>query len=367
MNLADAVALIEAFRRIAPRKPDRPTIMELSGYPHWETVCSNLLAFFLDPSSPHGLGSLCLDALLDTAGQAGERPPLSDVAVEREARTNAGNRLDLLVTSDSHVVAIENKILASVNNPLADYAALAANRASKGGRTVVKILLAIFPSPAGNGHGFVRVSYEDFFQLLRGRLGQQGESADPQYYTYLTDFMTTIENLKRGTRMDPALLGFLREHVQDVTKLLNAINTFQNERQSKVRALGDQIDLKNKAAVKQVPWKDPKKLEDYLAYEVDVSSSLEVAVDTIISPAGWRIEFVNRIAGARPEELHDLLQKLRIPFKEIENGRLLHPKNFDYGAPIEDVRSCLQPIIEALVSVSDHRAGAALSRPVAYS
>ena len=365
MNLADADALIEVFREIAPREPDPPTIMELSGYPHWETVCSNLLAFFLDPSSPHGLESLCLDALLDAAGLAGERPPLSDVTVEREVGTNAGNKLDILIISDSHVIAVENKIFAPLDNPLADYAVLAADKARKGGCTVVKILLALYPLSVDPGHGFVWVSYEGFFKVLRNRLGQQNERADDRYCLYLTDFVKTIENLKRGTRMDADLLTFLRERGDDVTKLLNDVRSFKKELRQQVSELGLLIDVRSQESVMQFFWREPDKLADLLVYDVAVSPSLTVAVDTIISPAGWHIEMYNRKPPASMKEVRELLERLKISFKEIKRGqRLLHLESFDYGAPIEDVRSCLQRIIDALVSDSDHRGGATPPRPV---
>lgn len=350
MDLVEAEKLIEAYRKTAVREPDCPTIMELSGYPHWETVCSNLLAFFFDPSSPHGLESACLDALLDAAGLDGKRQPLSNVVIEREAGTNAGNKLDLLVTSDSHVIAVENKIFAPLVNPLADYAALAAGEASKGKRTVVKILLALFPPSADPGHGFIRVSYDCFFRALRGRLGPQSECADARYFLYLNDFITTVENLKRGTRMDASLLKFLRERAGDVTKLLSDVQSLKRELRQRVIELRPLIDVRSQNLVKQFFWREPNGLADCLAHEVQVAPNLKVAVDTVLSPAGWRIEIVNRDARAGTAEVRDLLNGLNILFEEIEHGqRLLHPDCFDFGASIEDVRSRLQPIIDELV------------------
>ncbi len=350
MDLVEAEKLIEAFRAVAVREPDRPTIMELSGYPHWETVCSNLLAFFFDPSSPHGLETLCLDALLDAAGLDGKRQPLSNVAIEREAGTNAGNKLDLLVTSDSHVIAVENKIFAPLANPLADYAALAAVKANKEQHTVVKILLALRPPPTDPGHGFIRVSYEHFFRVLRGRLGQQNECADAQYYLYLKDFITTIENLKRGTRMDPSLLNFLRERAGDVTKLLSDVQSFKDELRRRVTDLRPLINVRSPNFVEQSFYREPNELYDCLVYDIQISPSLTIAIDTVLSPAGWRIEVFNRDKRADTTEVRDLLKNLDILFEEINLGRrLLHPDRFDFGASIEHVGSCLQPIIDALV------------------
>ena len=44
-----------------------------------------------------------------------------NVSIEREVVTEAGNRIDVLLTSDSHAVLTENKIHAAVANPFGDY------------------------------------------------------------------------------------------------------------------------------------------------------------------------------------------------------------------------------------------------------
>src|SRR5205823_2033066 len=92
---------------------------ELAGYPHYENVVSNLLAFFLLPTGQHQMRNLMLGSLLKCLDIEAE---LSSVAVEREIATTSG-RIDLLITSDTHVILIENKIYHHAdNNPFADYA-----------------------------------------------------------------------------------------------------------------------------------------------------------------------------------------------------------------------------------------------------
>lgn len=38
--------------------------MEISGYPHYENVCSNILKFYLAPTNEHGLNDLALNSIL---------------------------------------------------------------------------------------------------------------------------------------------------------------------------------------------------------------------------------------------------------------------------------------------------------------
>jgi PD-(D/E)XK nuclease superfamily len=97
--------------------------LEIAGYPHYENACSNFLAFFFDPEGPHGLENLFLRSLMDSVGAAGadEGGFGGNVSVEREVHTAEGNRIDILITSDSRAVLIENKIFAAVANPFEDY------------------------------------------------------------------------------------------------------------------------------------------------------------------------------------------------------------------------------------------------------
>lgn len=73
--------------------------MEIAGYPPYENVCSNVLAFFFDPSNPHGLGTLCLDAVAQVGGITDQGETISsNVQIDREKRTNTGNFIDILIS-----------------------------------------------------------------------------------------------------------------------------------------------------------------------------------------------------------------------------------------------------------------------------
>ena len=98
MDPLAAASLLDELQTL-PRRIERPrTFMEIGGYAHSENVCSNLLAFFFDPGAPHGLGSLFLDALLDSSGSARRETSFGGgVSVAREVVTEASNRIDILI------------------------------------------------------------------------------------------------------------------------------------------------------------------------------------------------------------------------------------------------------------------------------
>ena len=116
--------LLDEFRGLPPRLKPLPTFLEFSGCKRKEEVYSDILAFYLDPGKPHGLGTLFLDALAQ-AGGIPNHGPWTGVSVEREKRTHNGNRIDILIESDNHVIVIENKIFAPVDNPFDDYKSFA--------------------------------------------------------------------------------------------------------------------------------------------------------------------------------------------------------------------------------------------------
>jgi hypothetical protein len=121
---SDYEALLDDIGKLSGRAERSQTFMEIAGYPHYENVCSNILAFFLDPEESHGLGTLMLDALASVGGIAEPDEGIGGrVSIEREVTTEEGNRIDLLIESDDHAVLIENKIFASIGNPFDDYTA----------------------------------------------------------------------------------------------------------------------------------------------------------------------------------------------------------------------------------------------------
>ena len=58
----DFTKILIDFKSIPKHKRTR-TFMEISGYPHYENVCSNILKFYLDTKNEHGLKNLVLNSL----------------------------------------------------------------------------------------------------------------------------------------------------------------------------------------------------------------------------------------------------------------------------------------------------------------
>ena len=335
--------LLDEFGKL-PKRPERqPTFLEIAGCAHRENACSDILAFFMDPANPHGLGTLFLDALARTGGIQNQETTASNISVNREGATNARKRIDLLIQSDSHAILIENKIFAGVDNPLGDYAKYL-DCLKPTARHKHKFLLTLTPSDEGASHGFKNITHQQLVKEIRGLLGSYVPDADTRYLTFVLDFLNTLDNLNRGTVMGQEFLDFLALRRNDTENFLREINGFKDELRKKIHGLADLVDVQSN--VRQLPWRKKDELFDILGHHIRLASDLEVAVDTFISPDGWKITFHARIGTN--EELEKLLQRLEIPFQKEDGKRLIHPNRFEYAEDLNRIAPVVRKVVRKL-------------------
>ena len=342
--------LLNEFLRLPPRPDRQPTFLEIAGCEHKENACSNILAFFFDPEKPHGLGTLFLDALARTGGIQNLETTASNISVyrevateDREGTTKARKRIDLLIQSNSHTILIENKIFADVDNPLGDYAKYL-DCLKPTARHKHKFLLTLTPNSEGAEYGFQNITHKQLVKEIRGTLGRHVATADTRYLTFVLDFLNTLDNLNRGTVMGQEFLDFLALRRNDTENFLREINGFKDELRKKIHGLADLVDVQSN--VRQLPWRKKDELFDILGHHIRLASDLEVAVDTFISPGGWKITFHARIGTN--EELEKLLQRLKIPFQKIDGKRLIHLDRFEYGADLDRIARIVRDVVDKL-------------------
>ena len=103
-------------------EPPKP-MLRILGSTRAEQKWNTLLAYFLDPSQPHGFGADLLKAFLDKAGQVTDEEinyyhrDIEQVTVDTEVTSPQNNRLDVLIRApDEWFVCIESKVDASEGN-----------------------------------------------------------------------------------------------------------------------------------------------------------------------------------------------------------------------------------------------------------
>jgi len=240
------VELLDEFKKIRCDELERrKAFMDVSGYPHYENVVSNILAFLLDDNEEHKMGNLWLQSLLSVIR---ETPVTSNALVNREVLTSKGNRIDMVVITDDYVICIENKIFAPVYNDLDDYSNAASKINREKTRKQVNIILSLHPCKQING--FRNVTYSELFTMIRQQLGSYLDSCDNTWLLYIKDFMMTIEGLIGGTTMNTEFGEFYQRYHEGVDRLTNEKHKYFTDILPEIRAVQGLVQDKLKDIMK---------------------------------------------------------------------------------------------------------------------
>lgn len=279
--------LLRNFEKL-PKKSKSESIFDIAGYPHYENVVSNLLAFFFNPNNEHGLGNLFFSSLMSLAD--GNELYQNNMQINREVSTNKGGRLDIVIETDNQIIGIENKIFHHLNNDLLDYSDSIDEMAKTNNLNTIKIILSMRKEQ--ESHGFVCVTYEEFLSRIKERLGGYASTSSQKWLLYLVDFMSTIERLS-GERMElDSNDNFFIENEERVNALLNARNKFVAKLNSRVSELLAITEKPNKCE-KQWIYDKTCLVHNF------VLSENSIAFDLYISAQGWELQLFGRNATSQ--------------------------------------------------------------------
>jgi hypothetical protein len=365
--------LLAEFSRL-PRKKEARTFMQVAGYPHYENVCSNILAFYFNPVEEHGMGDLLLRALMACLGVP-YTGPIAEAPAGRERRTETGLRLDLLITTETFIVGIEHKIWAPLYNDLNDYAKLLVRRANEAEISADSIHRVVLSLRQLEGEEKARMKKAEFKNITHAELtakardlvGHYAAAADTKFLTYFTDFMVTIESLT-GPAPDAERVNFFRANSQQLHELGVAFWNFIAERPRAVGKLLDEL-LGREAGASNLPnqWiyakftlvNDVKALGEH--------AGKLISTDAHFGPQGWTITVFCRMENHRgqPSECHDYFRQLQPLFGAdgftLEGTRLkkLLPPTISDEAAAQVLNRLLRGIIDAMAYPKPSASGAA--------
>lgn len=273
--------------------------MDVSGYPHYENVASNILEFFFDPKAEHGLGDLLLTSFFSAYDE--EMPnSIGDVTIHREYGTDAGGRLDLLIEAEGFVIGIENKIFHHLANNLADYRSLIDSKARQGCKAI-KVVLSLKPID-GLASGFTSVTYGKLWKAVRDRMGHDIHTANPKWLSYLIDFMETTSRLAGESKPMKEMDKFLIERHEDIEKLISERDRFRvslGQTLAELKRLMDSSQDILKHQVLRDVYQSTALTNDYQFGENKVVLTLYLA------PTKWVIQF-----AVRDKKWHGYLREL---------------------------------------------------------
>lgn len=265
------------------------TIFDIAGYPHYENVCSNILAFFIDPANEHGLGSLFLDSFFSLLGD--EQYSTEQVDVTREFQTQNRGRIDIVVKTDQHIIAIENKMFHYLANDLNDYKKTIRNLAVQNDVTAINLVLSLKRIEVKDTD-FHHIVFTDFLETIRQNLGKYATTTSQKWLLYLMDFIDTIERMT-GSNMD------INETVQFFIENDDVLVRLTNERNAFLKKLANLIMQVKSMIEKPVnchnQWIYAKTC---LVHDFDLSGH-RIAFDLYVTPKGWEMQVFDRQDNSR--------------------------------------------------------------------
>jgi len=344
----DYLNLLLAYQTL-PRIRRRSTFMDISGYPHYENVCSNILKFYLDPQGEHGLRNLLLKAFLRMTGRT-QLPAPDEAAIHREYHTKEGKQIDLVIDAESFVLGIENKIYHWEANDFDIYARTLAELGAD--KELIKVVLCLrtSKSDAPPKGGFVRHTYPELWSHVRDLMGHHLAEADPKWIIYLNEFMATTSRLAGETQDEKQIIDFFIEHQDLISKLIGDRQKILNRCHERLRAIESGLQ----------PVETTKHLSRRWIYLTNCLAShfhilgATIGMDLIVDASGWRLQLFQL-----PKPTHVLAKIVtsssiasRAPQPSKEGERYVLQR-WDLHASEVELQEALIEWYNALISAAD--------------
>ncbi len=224
--------LLAEFEELEPFIAAEPTIFSIGSKGYFENPTTDILAFFCDSNGQHQLGDVALKALLNCLPV--EYCSLDSSLIEkpeREVRTAAGKRIDLLLESSDWVLVLENKINHQQNNPFEHYESFVEEEHNQA-RFSDKQVLFVVLSPSGESlpKGWHGVSYPQLIMELKAQLAEQFISQPINKWTLLLrEFILHLESLMSQPSVNQQTLDFV----------INNLAAIKEVQETKQRAISE--------------------------------------------------------------------------------------------------------------------------------
>lgn len=241
-------AIAEAFEAL-PAPSSAPTSLQIGGYPHYENVLSNYLAFFLNSGEVHGFGPLVAHALFeaahrrDPALEFDELLTVDAIEARREYPVQRPGfrplRVDLLLESTERAVVVEHKVFAALYNDLDTYLdVVGAERPEEAPPLGIVLAPRRVPVEAAR---YVSVGYGDMVTALRPRLGNImfDRSADARYVAILMEVLHTMDDFAGNNTSDQARREAFVEHAGVISDLFGQFREMQNTVRRRAQRIGE--------------------------------------------------------------------------------------------------------------------------------
>lgn len=230
-------------------KASRATTLEIIGRSESERDWQDLLAYFLDPSKPHNMGTTVLEAFVDVIATHSETSvsgltnDLDTVTVETEVSTPPKGFADLLIWSQGDwFICIEMKVDAGETDNQTERYAKAPRLGSlvkdtheaQGGESQYVYLAPDDASPPKQTDKFVEIPWRDVVSNIEAQLTVDDEKSRSR--TQLSEFLLTI---KKHLTMDE--YNTISEEAQLYAEYKSEIKNIRKEYENELNRLKDMM------------------------------------------------------------------------------------------------------------------------------
>jgi len=358
MELNEITRLLFDFQKMPNPKKER-TFLEISGYPHYENVCSNILQFFLDPKNEHGFKDLVLNSIVQLVEKGFKVDcDFEEIRVHREFHTLGQNRIDLIVETNKYVIGIENKVFHFLNNDLNDYSNTISNLCVHNDRIPINIILSLNNLLSNQDrkkaeiNNFHCITYEEVFVAINKSIGKYLTSSHPSYTIYLLDFIKSIQNLKSSTMENRVLWNFFKENSEVVQELFSKYNDYKNDLFSKPNKVLEFLPKEIYAPLVKEQWiwnGKTENMDNFFALVHDyLIEGFKISIDATIGIKEWEIKIFGRDDSDTNYLYNHMLFDAGFITKPIKfnlNDRFLIQK-FDSDVELEQVANALKEILK---------------------
>ena len=322
----------ELYNKIPVREK---TFMDVSGYPHYENVCSNILAFYFNTIEEHNLNNLVINSLIKVLKNNNINiEPIKEndiVKISREYTTLKGNRIDIVLENDSFVIGIENKLDAIVYNDLADYA----NTINSINKKSIKILLSLHNnSKICENTEFINITYSELCNQLNIDLLNYQEN-DNKWYIFLKEFIKNLENYEGESEMEEEILNWLKENKKELDQLDEIKKIATKSIEKKVEELKNLLQEKLTVNFIKI-WRGNTEMACY------IDSPKKYHVNATLNPEGWKIGFFTW-SVANNNKIKQIIQNSNYYNIVDDDGHHKWLFKYNYDIHIEEV---LNKVIE---------------------
>lgn len=220
--------------KIIPKLERKRNFLEISGYPHFENVSSNILKFYFHSEAEHNLKDLFLKSLLALIDEKliveGDFYECLDVETERV--TSKGNRLDLLIETENFIIGIENKIYHGLSNPLDDYSKLIDSEVKKKKKNrAFKLVLSLSRIKGSKikKNEWIYITHLELVSKVEEYIGAYMVEANSDYLLFLKNYIINIKNMSGQIKENDKMNFFIEDNFEVIKDLLKEYKNFEEK------------------------------------------------------------------------------------------------------------------------------------------